>query len=168
MKFLVVEVVWCLFPSLSPGLVAGGSRLQAEALAAAAARADLCNLVRAGGRLWAGSAGGAETRAGAGPVPRRGVGGIWERGPTAGAQPFSGGSRREGLWPQDPSGPPCSCASPRAVPAAARPAGREGLCHPPQSSQRCRVVPLSPPLSTCVTVTAASLQCVEHPRSTCE
>lgn len=49
MKFLFVEVVWCLFPSLSPGLVAGGSRLQAEALGAAAARADLCNLVQAGG-----------------------------------------------------------------------------------------------------------------------
>ncbi|EOA93510.1 hypothetical protein Anapl_12584 [Anas platyrhynchos] len=53
MKFLFVQVVWCL----NPGLVAGGSRLQAEVLAAAAARADLCNLVRAGGRLWAGSAG---------------------------------------------------------------------------------------------------------------
>lgn len=69
--------VWC---GVRPGVVAGGSRLQAEVLGAAAGGADLCNLVRAEraeGRLQAGSAGGAETRAGAGPLFHEGELGVF-------------------------------------------------------------------------------------------
>uniref|UniRef100_A0A8B9CKB5 Myosin heavy chain 10 n=1 Tax=Anser brachyrhynchus TaxID=132585 RepID=A0A8B9CKB5_9AVES len=74
------SVVWGPFPSVRPGVVAGGSRLQAEVLGAAAGGADLCNLVRAEraeGRLQAGSAGGAETRAGAGPLFHEGELGVF-------------------------------------------------------------------------------------------